>query len=236
MAVVKTGSLISDIRGSVGDETFSRNQGGLFVRTRTGPGGTPTPNQIAITDAMTDLSQAWSATLTDAQRDSWRQYAAQHPRRDQWGNPTLSNGYTRFISVNFAEYVRASAILRTSAPAAPPLPLPIYNMTMDIYTGTLTIVTPLIHPLDDDSNFRAYLYLGDDVGAGVNYYSAPFVYRSTNTKLLGTWSTSPWRIYPTYSASGVRKRWTRLRVQNTDTGAISPVAQAYAQNTISPPP
>lgn len=236
MAVVKTGSIVTDIRGSVGDETYSRNQGGIYVRTRKGPGGTPTAKQTAITDAMSDLSQAWSDTLTEAQRSSWRQYANEHPRPNRWGTKLCTNGYTRFIAVNFPEYVRTSAILRSSAPTAPPIRPPQFAFTILATGGQITVTLPLTIPLPSTGTFRVYLYVSPWQSQGINYYSAPFQYKSTNLKTSGTWGTSPWNVPVSTPTSGDIKFFARLRAQDTATGAISTIAQANAIQTIIPPP
>ncbi|HUW33205.1 MAG TPA: hypothetical protein VM223_16475, partial [Planctomycetota bacterium] len=91
MAGIQLGSIVSDIRGSVGTETYSRGQGGLYVKARSGPTGEPTAKQIQSTDATTALSQAWSDTLTEAQRETWRTYAAQFPKANRWGKHTYKN-------------------------------------------------------------------------------------------------------------------------------------------------
>lgn len=236
MAGIKTGSIVSDIRGSVGNQTYSRNQGGLYVSARAGPAGEPTQNQIDITDAMRDLAQAWSAELSQAERDSWQQYAAQHPRPNRWGDRLLNNGYTRFIGVNFPEYVRTSAIFRMIAPVAPPLGPPAFSFELMEFVKQIDIDLPLTIPLPDDSTLRAYLYLSPYVSQGVSYYSAPFAYIATNLKTDGNWSSDPWRVNVTVEFGEDVQFFARLRVQDTITGAISTVAQASAKGKVMWPP
>ena len=121
MALINLGSIVADIRGSVGDETYSRNQGGAYVRARSGPSAPPNANQLNITASMTALSQAWSGTLTEANRNTWHEYAEQFPRPNRWGKRVLSNGYTRFVSINFPRYVATGLLTRSVAAAKPPL-------------------------------------------------------------------------------------------------------------------
>ncbi len=222
MASIVPGSLVGDIRGSVGTETYARNRGGLYVRTRAGPAGPPNPNQIAITNAMTALSQAWSTTLTETQRQSWIQYARQFPRPNRWGEPTNTTGYNRFIAVNFPEQVRTLGLFRTTAPTAPPLPAPVFSFSAAWDDEQILIDTPFVPALPNDSSFRAYFYTGADVPIGVNFYASPWQYRDTNTKINGVWTTDPWLIddviFTRFTAS---HRWGRMRIQNTVTGSIS---------------
>lgn len=226
MAVIVPGSIVGDIRGSVGAETYSRNQGGLYVRARAGPTAPPTANQIAIHDAMAALSQAWSTTLTQQQRDDWQSYAEQHPRPNRWGAKNLTNGYTRFIATNFPEQVRTSALFRTAAPTAAPLPPPQFNWTAGWDDAEILISLPFDLPLPDDSTLRAYFYIGRDQTLGVNFYDAPFQFLDTNLKTNGIWSRDPWwkGVVP-FNISADSHRWGRMRVLDTVTGAISTVGQ-----------
>lgn len=221
MAVIVPGSIVGDIRGSVGEETYSRNQGGLYVKSRAGPAAAPTAEQLIITAAMTALSRAWSTTLTDEQRESWRTYAHQFPKNNRWGTPTLHNGYTRFIGVNFLEYVRVSAVLRTLAPTAPPLPLPAFAFTCAHESEEIVIDFPLSPAIPNDSTFRLYIYFGSPMPLGVNFYVAPFTFLASQLKTNGVWDADPWTIGIPFEAASNQKLFARARIQDTITGAIS---------------
>lgn len=127
MASVKPSSLISDVSGSVGDVTFGRNQGGLFVRERVSPAQPPSDERDARQAAITAISQAWSGTLTETQRSTWRTYSRRHPLPDRFGRPKTPSGICHFIKCNVQRYRDESAITATSAPDSPPPPMPAFT-------------------------------------------------------------------------------------------------------------
>jgi len=227
--VIQTGSIVSDIRGSVGNETFARNQGGLYVRARAGPAGEPSANQIAIHESVTALSQVWSGTLTEAQRETWRTYAAQFPRRNQWGETSLKNGYTRFIAVNFPHHVAADGIGFASAPTAPPLGPTNFSFTATTTPDTFTIPIPLLPAANPDNDLWIFTYVGAEQNQGVSFYRHPFQLLDVTTKTKTAWTAVALTIVvdpPAYTTA--KKIWLRLRVQDSATGSLSTTAYASA--------
>lgn len=227
MAVIVPGSIVSDIRGSVGDETYARNQGGLYVRARTTPADPNTGNQQACRAAMTALSQFWSANLTEQQRHDWRTYARQHPRRDRFGNEHLSNGYTRFIRINFHRYRLEVAVAFPDAPTHPPIHPPLFTFTALAEDKTVTIVVPPDAYDPPSADLELFAYGGDDVNPGVAYYNTPWRYIARN-EFNGVWDHDPWTInYPLVLVAD-HKVYVKLIAQNADTGELSTPYQTSA--------
>lgn len=151
---MKPGPLAADVRGKIGDEVFSRGQGGPVVRsigTWTQPN---TAAQLITRSIITLLAGAWSDFLTEAQRQSWWAYAATSPRRNTWGTGSIVNGYNAFIRHN-AYWLRDAAddayptppvnadIAFPSCPTAPPIHPPTLPVTVQqagqlIVSGTLS--------------------------------------------------------------------------------------------------
>lgn len=232
MAVIQTGSIVSDIRGSVGTETYGRNQGGLYVRARAGPAGPPTAEQIKITDAMALLSAHWSSDLTDQQRADWRSYAAQHPRVDRWGSPRLSNGYTRFIAVNFRSAVPAGIVNWEDAPIAPPLHPPTFTFTADAGTDVVTVTAqPTNYPVPTQLMI-VYAYFGRPQAPGVNFYGSPWFYASNNLFVPGVgWLNDPWNIGHPDDLILDDRLWLKFVIQNIETATISNAWQDFVEIT-----
>lgn len=228
MANIQTGSIVADIRGSVATETYSRNQGGLYVKSRTGPSGEPTAKQLAVTDAMTLLSQAWSGTLTDQQRQDWRSYASQHPQPNCWGVRSLTNGYTRFISVNFPYARIYDQVYTASPPTAPPLGPPHFTPLVDVSLAMIIIPVPVMPQIPADQTYNCYVYEGTVVPPGVNYYSSPFSYLNILLRTYATWVASPPGATTALPLVAGQKLYVRIRIQNRVTFAISPPAISSA--------
>jgi hypothetical protein len=99
MAVIKTGQVIVDIRGSIGGVTFSRNGSGAFVRNKVQPIDPNTPGQGRSRARFGTLSSSWRA-LTPAQRDSWIAAAPNYPYQNPVGDTIFLTGSQLFQSVN----------------------------------------------------------------------------------------------------------------------------------------
>lgn len=77
MAVITPSSLISEIRGSVGDVTYSRNRYGPYVKAKLTQPASATDAQILRRDALTLGVTNWK-TLSDAEYLTWAAYVSQH--------------------------------------------------------------------------------------------------------------------------------------------------------------
>lgn len=229
MAVIQTGSIVDDIRGSVGAETYGRNQGGLYVRTRTGPAGPPSADQDKSTAAITALSQYWSATLTDQQRDDWRKYAHQHPRPNRWGTLTITNGYNRFIAHNARIYRITTAVTYPSAPSRPPIHPPVFIIEEALSTEWVTIDMTLANYLPADVDLYVQAYFGINVSPGVNFYAGPWMYAGFNICTApDTWASDPWMLFHPGDLIKDDKLWMRFIIHELSGGAMS----TYHQNSI----
>jgi len=119
MGTLRLGSILADIRGSVGNQVYGRGPGGLFVRDRITPAQPTSPERLLRQQALAAIGQAWSTVLTPTQRADWRAYAAQHPLTGKWGQPLAGNGFGTFVRSNIQEYRTETAIMHLTAPAQP---------------------------------------------------------------------------------------------------------------------
>lgn len=221
MAVINTTAIIGDIRGSVGNLTFARNQGGLYVRNRAGPPDNPTQAQTDCRDAMSILSKHWSDNLSDQQRADWRSYAAQHPRPNQWGDETLSNGYTAFIRHNFTPTrIALPGVTFEDAPAAAPLPIPIQTMTASAGPDRVTISLNPDNYDPPDKFITLALSISIQQDPGINFFAGPWALWSL-TLWFGFWTIDPWTFpIPAPLVQG-QKLWARIHAYATLDGERS---------------
>lgn len=78
--------------GSVASETYSRNPAGQYVRARVMPDQTVTARRLASHVRWQDCVDEWQ-TGTDAQRQLWNDFAAQHPIRNSLGASVKLSGF-----------------------------------------------------------------------------------------------------------------------------------------------
>lgn len=115
MAKIKFGMMMTDARGKLGGQVFSKNNAGAYVRTKVTPVNPRTSFQQAGRQLLGVISQSWS-TLTIDQRESYNKAVSDWARTDIFGdlkNPTGKNLFTRLnknaISAGFSLVLTAPA-------------------------------------------------------------------------------------------------------------------------------
>ena len=74
-----------------------------------------TAAQTAIRTAVGAASTAWGATLTDAQRTAWKDFADSYPITDRLGQPLTLTGQQAFVKLN-TRLINAGRAQLTEAP------------------------------------------------------------------------------------------------------------------------
>lgn len=92
--------IFTQVSGSIGGTTFSRNKGGLYTRARSVPVNPNSPAQIAARNAFSSLVNAWTEILTGTQRDAWDLYALNTPVTNVFGDSKTLTGQQMYIRSN----------------------------------------------------------------------------------------------------------------------------------------
>lgn len=117
MAKVKFGMMMTDARGKIGGQVFSKNRGGAYVRTKVTPSNPQTADQVAQRALLAENSQAWRS-LTEAQRLAWNSSVSNFSSTNVFGdivNPTGANLHTK-LNIN-------TALVSGSVLTSPPNPV-----------------------------------------------------------------------------------------------------------------
>jgi len=231
MAIFLTGALVADIRGKLGEIVFQRTQGGPTVRSL---GTWVQPNtdpQQDCRNTLYALSKAWSSTLLESERESWRSYARTNPRPNRWGHATIVNGYCAFIRHNAHAYRNTMAIQFPYAPADPPIHPPDVAITIARDTLNAELIMPPGNYPTPQEELTLYIYSGIPLNPGHNYYNNPWVLwlvvsppdAATPGLIHVPWT---WPIHaspPAYTWPQSGLGWTRAKAvaQDAETGAIS---------------
>ena len=117
MAKYTPGPLVSQISGSTGGQTFSRNRGGQYIRARAIPVTSTTPEALAAKARLSTASSAWQG-LTPGQRDAWAFWARANPINNTLGNSITLTGQQAFVG-NHTRMVLAAASTLTAPPIIP---------------------------------------------------------------------------------------------------------------------
>lgn len=115
MALILLGGGVTDIRGSIAGTTFSRSMAGNYARARTKPVNPRSNLQNVRRAVLSQLSRYWSKTLTEAQRQAWREYSDATSWTNRLGQTVDIPGIAAMIRTNALKLLVGAAL----QPAAP---------------------------------------------------------------------------------------------------------------------
>ena len=101
MAILKFGSFVTEGSGSLAGHTIQNSKGGSQLRTKPVPKNYPSPDQLAIRSYNKIMQQGWR-DLYQAQRDTWRNYAASYTIHNKYGDRHILSGHSLWMKYNFA--------------------------------------------------------------------------------------------------------------------------------------
>lgn len=141
MATIKWGAIGVDVRGSIGGTIFSKNANASYAKNFTKPTNPDTTGQQTVRGIFGTVSQLWK-TLTDAERQSWIDAAANFPYTNKVGETSYYTGSQLFNKLN-GQLLQGdpAAVIFTTAPSLLSL-TSIFQMTTALSVasgGTLTV-------------------------------------------------------------------------------------------------
>lgn len=92
-------TVIASASGSIGGTTYSRNRGGMYMRTRAVPTNPNSDAQQANRAAFAAMAIAWQS-LTSTQRAAWKTYADNVSVVNTLGDPIFLTGQQMFVRCN----------------------------------------------------------------------------------------------------------------------------------------
>lgn len=96
------GNAVQDARGKNNGNVYSKNRYGAYIRTKVTPVNRRTSFQTAVRAAFSAFSTAWSATLTEAERQAFSAFAALHAFTNIFGEKRFLDGKAMYIKLNGA--------------------------------------------------------------------------------------------------------------------------------------
>jgi len=175
MALVQYGGGILDARGSIGGQVHSKNRYGSYIRARTTPVNPQSSRQNKIRAVIQALSQRWSNTLTQLQRDAWEVYAAAITRQNKLGAQIKLTGFNHFIRSNSPRSQSDDAIVDVG-PVILTLPPadPIFACEVDEAQQEISVTfDPLLAWNIIDDGFM-YISMSIPKATGTNFIGGPF--------------------------------------------------------------
>lgn len=221
-ALVRFGGGVEEMRGSFGGNTFSRNKGGAYVRSRTTPINPSTNFQEERRQTLANASQDWSIALTGTQRDAWNLYGSAVPYTNALGEVHFLSGQNMYVASR-SLMVLAGLAYVNDAPtimqaAAPPT---IFTTTADTVNQELDVAFDNDDAWANEDDAALVVGMSAPKSAGRSFIGGPFRNAGGVLGNLATPPTSPVALdVPFPVAAGQTIRATG-RVVRAD-GRISP--------------
>lgn len=162
MALVKLGSIVTDIKGKIGGSYFSGSLGGTALQS-TGATGRRAVNQNPnpyfnntqsgqrVSSVLLSVVRSWK-NVSPANKSAWVAAAPNFPTVNKFGVPVKPSGYHTFVHINYSRLAAGNSLLSTPpVPDAGTLPVAftittcssaavIINLTTAIPSGYLGII------------------------------------------------------------------------------------------------
>lgn len=218
MALVKLGSLVSDIRGSVGGTVFTRNKSGAIVRQRTVPINPNTARQSTIRAIIAQVSASWAPGTTQAQKDAWGVFAANMLQPNKVGEAIQISGFNQFARAN-QTLLNAGLAAVADAPVIFNLPGEdiLYATEIDAGTGKISVVFDDSRDWVDEDGAAMIVQMGIPQSVGRQFFGGPWRHAGV---ILGDGTTAPTtpdaNIDVPFVVADGQKVWTRAKIIRVD--------------------
>lgn len=99
MAKIKFGMMMTDARGKLGGQVFSKNRSGAYVRTKVTPVNPQTEYQQQNRALLGSISSSWSG-LSESQRNAWNGVVTDWQKTNVFGDLNKPSGKNLFTGLN----------------------------------------------------------------------------------------------------------------------------------------
>jgi len=225
---IKFGGGITEMRGSAGGNTYSRNRFGAYMRNRTVPTNPNTARQQDVKTAMAFLTDRWANTLTADQRTAWNLYGSSVAMLNRLGETIYLTGFNHYIRSN----IDRKRIIGSTIDAGPTLfEIPAADPTFSI-TGTeaaQTIDFVYDDGMDwaDENGAWLLLYQGKPQNPQRNFFGGPWRYCTIVEGVNGAPPAGPKTGAVTFAIAEGQHQWAYARILRAD-GRLSQPFRADA--------
>ena len=134
MARVLNPLFSEDAKGSVGGLTFTKSPAGNVCKKKAGPVQRSEPYKQSNRSRLGFLARSWGG-LTQEQRNSWKDWAIDHPQPDRFGGTFIMSGINAYCQLNFNAMRLGLPSDRQDLPPADECPASLD--TMEVVVGTV---------------------------------------------------------------------------------------------------
>lgn len=221
--------LVTQVSGSIGGLTGSRNAGGMYFRARGLPTNPNTSRQQAVRNAVSLLATRYVEELSPSQRESWRLYAANVPLVGPLGDPRDIGPMPMYVRCNVPriqaglDIVDDGPTIFDQGPAVLTTANPTYQLADPGVTPSQVSIpfdTAESWPNQDDS--ALLVYMSRPQNPSIERYHGPYRYVGAIEGADSDGPTPPAVLTNLpYEPAPDQHIWFRLRVTLAD-GRLSP--------------
>lgn len=221
MALIKFGGGITEMRGSIAGNVYSRNRYGAYARSRTKPVNPNTAAQQAVRAALALLTTQWSTTLTAAQRTAWNLYGANVVMLNKLAENINLSGFNHYIRSN-AWFAKMGAPTRDGGPIIFEIPAadPTFSVTISAATQEVTVTYDATMAWADENGAQLVIYNGKPQNAQRNFFGGPWKFMSNIAGVNGAPPASPQVKAASFEYNEGQRVWCYARIIRDD-GRIS---------------
>jgi hypothetical protein len=209
--------MITQASGSIGGATFSRNRGGMYIRSRANPTNPGSAFQTVIRGFVAALTSAWNDTLTSSQRAAWDTYAENVPMTDSLGEPRNIGGLGHYVRSNVPR-LQAGLDRVDDGPT-------IFNLgeftnpslgTVSAAGGTAAVNFDEDDEWVDEDGAGLLVLFSRGQNPGVNYFKGPYRFADLVAGDSGTPPTTPDSMTLPFAVAEDQKVFAQMRVSRAD--------------------
>lgn len=116
MVLIRTGSGVTDIRGSIAGNVFTRDKSGLHCN----PHGRTIKKRSNLQDkrrrAYRQCVNSWNNSITTHDRRLWLNFSQHHPKKNKIGDRITLTPFAAFLSINIYRAYNDVSLLSTPPP------------------------------------------------------------------------------------------------------------------------
>lgn len=165
--------IATQVSGSQGGTTYAQNQGGMYMRARSIPTNPNTPQQSALRAVFKGIMNAWTNTLTSAQRAAWNVYSTNVTFIDKLGTAISIGGVANYVRANTPRVQNAlsridNAPVTFNVGAFTP---PTFAVT---HSSTSMVATFTAGDTWNTAGGGMFIYASRPQNSSINFFKGPF--------------------------------------------------------------
>lgn len=214
---IKFGGGITDARGSIAGNTYSRNHYGAFMRARVTPVNPNTDRQVTVRAAIAFLAARWSGTLTLAQRTAWNLYGSSVAMTDKLGATMYLTGYNHYIRSNLINKMTGNTII-DAGPVIFEIPAhdPTFAVTASEATQQISNTFDVAMDWAVETGGLMFIFQGKPQNPQREYFGGPWRYIDTVVGIDPGGPASPRLSNVAYAIAEGQRQWVYARILRAD--------------------